>query len=84
MSGSLRSDHDNINILRGNDAAEVDIEAVSESKCLALCQVRSDLLLINSSLLLIGDKDHDDVASLSSIGNAHYLKTCSLSLSLAL
>ena len=84
MSGTLGSDHDNINVLGRNDAAEVNVEAVCKCQSLALCQVGSDLLLVNCSLLLIGDKDHDDVASLSSISNAHYLQTCCFCLSCAL
>ena len=75
MTRSLRSDHNDVYVLRRNDAAEVDIEAVSEHKCLALCEIRLDALFIKSSLLLIRDKYHNDVSSLSSFLCGHYLQT---------
>ena len=84
VSGALGSDHDNVNVLGGNDAAEVNVEAVCKSKCLACSHIRSDVALINISLLLIGDKDHNDVGNLSSLAYRKYLKSLSLSLSLAL
>ena len=71
MSRSLRSDHDNVYICRRNDLFEVDVEAVSECKCLACCQVVFDVFLVESCLLLIVYKDHDDVCCLNSVCCEH-------------
>ena len=71
MARSFRSDHDNINVCRRNDLFEVDVEAVSECKCLACCKVVLDIFLVESCLLLIVYKDHDDVCCLYSVCCEH-------------
>ena len=72
MARSFRSDHDNVNVCRRNDLFEVDVEAVSECKCLACCKVCLDIVLVESCLLLIVYKDHDDVCCLYSVCCEHY------------
>ena len=80
VARALRSDHDNVNVSRGNDLTKVNIEAVSESKSLAGSEVRSDALLVEISLSLIVDEDHDDVCLLSSLSSSVNLEACVLSL----
>ncbi len=74
VSGSLRSDHCNVNVCRRNDAAEVDVEAMSEHEHIAFLKVGLDVLLVESSLLLIVDEDHDDVSLLCSLSSCEYLE----------
>ena len=69
MARSLRSDHDDVDEFRRFDAAEVDVEAVRESKDVALFQVRLDGFFIELGLFLIVDEDHDDVGLLGSFGS---------------
>ena len=80
MARALRSDHDNVNVSRGNDLTEVDIEAVSKCECLASGEVRSDALLVEVSLSLIVDEDHDQVSSLCSLSSCEYFETSLFSL----
>ena len=80
VTGSLGSDHDNVYILGRLDASEMNVKAVSESKSLALGEVRLNALLVKSGLLLVIDKYHNDVCSLSCICACHYLEALSLSL----
>ena len=84
MSGTLGGDHDNIYILRRLDASEMDIEAVCERKGLALGKIGLDGLIVESGLLLIVDKDHDDVGSLCSLRARHNAQPLSLCLCPAL
>ena len=67
MAGCLRSDHGNVNILRRNDAAVMDVEAMSEHEHIAFFQVRLDIFAVQLSLLLIIDQDHDDIRLLRSL-----------------
>ena len=76
----LRSDHGNINVSRRLDAAEVNVEAVSEHQHIARLEVRFDILLIHSSLLFIVDQDHDDVCLLCSFCGCKYFKALLFSL----
>ena len=76
VTRTLRSDHDDIDICRRLDIAEVDIEAMSESERIARVQVRSDALLVDLCLLLVGSEDHDKICFLCSISNGHDLEAC--------
>ena len=80
MSGALRCDHCNVNVSRGNDAAEVNVEAVCEHEHIAGFEVRLDIFLVELSLLLIVDEDHDDVSLLCSFSGCVNLKSLSYSL----
>ncbi len=82
MTGTLGRDHYNVNVLWRNDIAEVNVESVRKSNGLALCKVGSNVLLVELSLLLVGDKYHDNVRSLCSFGNGQNLESLGLSLSL--
>ena len=84
VTRSLRCDHDNIDILWWYDAAKVNVKAVCECKSLTLCEVWLDRFLIKCSLLLIRNKDHDDVRCLCSFLSCHNCKTLLLSLCPAL
>ena len=74
MSGSLGRDHCNVNVRGRNDLTEVDAEAVSEHKHIASLKVGLDVLLVHSCLLLVVDKDHNDVSLLCSVGGCVNLK----------
>ena len=80
MTGSLRSDHSNVNVCRRNDLTEVDSETVSEHKHIAGLKVWFDILLIHSSLLFIIDKDHNDICLLCSFSRCKYFKALLYSL----
>ena len=80
MTRSLRSDHRNIYILRRNDAAEMNIEAVCEHQHIAFLKVRLNIILVKCCLLLIVDQNHDDICLLCSFCCCIYLKTLCLSL----
>ena len=74
MTRSLRSDHSNINICRRNDLTKVNCKTVSEHKHIACLKVRSDILLVHSCLLLIVNKNHNNIGTLSSLCSCIYLK----------
>ena len=75
MAGSLGSDHGNVYVLRRNNASEMDIKAVSEHQHVALFQVRLDIFLIEFSLLLIIDQDHDNVSLFCSLCRRIYFES---------
>ena len=64
MSGSLGSDHGNVNVSGRNDASEMNVEAMSKHQHVACFQVRLDVLLVKVCLLLVIDQDHDNVSLL--------------------
>ena len=76
----LRSDHGNIYVCRRFDAAEMNVEAVSEHQHVALFQVRLDIFLVHISLQLIVDQDHDDICFFCSLCCGIYFKALCLSL----
>ena len=80
MSGSLGSDHGNINVLGRYDTSEVNIETMSEHQHIALFQVGLDVILVQICLLLIVDQNHDDVGTLCSFCSGKYFKSLCLSL----
>ena len=61
MSRCLRGDHGDVHISRGNNASEMDIEAMREHEHVAFLQVRLDVLAVQLRLLLVIDQDHDDI-----------------------
>ena len=80
MSGSLGSDHGNINVLGRYDTSEMNVETMSEHQHIALFQVGLDVVLVQISLLLIIDQDHDDVSTLCSFCSGEYFEPLCLSL----
>ena len=81
VTGSLGSYHCNIDKLRRLDASEMNVEAVSEHKHIALFKVRLDILLIHICLKLIVDKNHNNVGFFCSLGSGINLKALLLCLS---
>ena len=65
VAGSLGRDHGNIHIFRRNDAAEMNVEAMSKHKHIALFKVRLNILFINISLQFIIDQEHNDIRLLN-------------------
>ena len=63
VTRALRRDHDDVDVLRRLDAAEVNVKAVCKCQGLALGQVRLNALFVQCSLLFIVDENHDDVRS---------------------
>ena len=80
MSGTFGSDHGNINVLGRYDTSEMNIETMGEHQHIALFQVGLDVILVQISLLLIIDQDHDDVSTLCSFCSGKYFKSLCLSL----
>jgi aspartyl-tRNA(Asn)/glutamyl-tRNA(Gln) amidotransferase subunit B len=62
-------------LLRYLDVAEANVEPVSEDQCLAVSEVRSDVIRIQVTLVLIGGKNHDDVSPLGGLWSGHHLET---------
>ena len=75
VAGALRCDHDDVDILGGDDLLEVDVEAVSEAQDVAGLHVLGNFVLVNVSLHLVGNKHHDDVALLSCLFDAVNFQT---------
>src|SRR5699024_6579861 len=71
VAGALGGDHDDVDILGGLDAAEVDVEAVGKGQGLALGEVGLDALFIQGRLLFVVDKNHDDVGGFGGLGGGH-------------
>ena len=80
VTGGFGSDHGDIDIGRGHDGAEVDVEAVGEHESLAGGHVGSDLIVIEVGLYVIGHEDHDDVRDLSGVGRGEDLEAGSFGL----
>ena len=74
MTGALGGDHDHVNVCRGHDLLEVDVETVGEHEGIASLQMRGNLVLVHIGLHFVGQKDHDEVSLLAGFGNAHGLK----------
>ena len=71
MAGTLRRDHDYVNIRRRHDLLEMDVEAVRESKHVARLEVGLDHFFIDIRLLLVRNEHHDDIARRGSLGRRH-------------
>ena len=84
VTGTFGRNHNDVDILRGLDAAEMNVESVSKSQSLALCEVRLDALLIELCLLFIVDKNHDKIGVGGSFGGGHNLQSLCLCLRPAL
>ena len=74
MAGALGGDHDDVDVRGRNDLAEVNVEAVGESKGFAGGQVRLDVLLVDVGLAFIRSQVHDDVSLLGHLGNGDGLE----------
>ena len=81
MSRTLRSDHDNVQVICRLDLIKVDVETVCKSQDVAFLHVLFDLVLVDGSLQFIRSQDHYDVTSFSSFFDAHDFKAGSFSLS---
>ena len=60
--------------------SEMNVETMSEHQHIALFQVGLDVVLVQISLLLIIDQDHDDVSTLCSFCSGEYFEPLCLSL----
>ena len=74
MARALRSDHEDRVILRRLDVAVVDVEAVSEGQSSARLQVRLNFFLVDLGLVLVRQKDHNNVSLSDSLANRLDLK----------
>ena len=68
VARSLRGDHGDIDILRRNDLAKMDVEAMREHEHVAGLKVRGDVFLVKARLKLVVDQDHDDIGLLCGFG----------------
>ena len=79
MARALWSYHENIYISRRNDLLVVNIETMCKSKCATRLHVWSNLILVNISLLLIRNQDHNDISLLGSLSYWQNLQAVLLS-----
>ena len=71
MTRALGRYHDNVYVLRGLNAAEMDIEAVRKCKRLTFGKVGFNAFFVKLRLLFVVDKDHDEVRFCSSFRSGH-------------
>ena len=84
VAGGFRSNHGDVDVLRGSDGPIVDVEAVGEHQGLPCTEVRCDLLLVDIGLEVVGDEHHDDVRLLSRLINGADAQSFGLGLLTAL
>src|SRR5262249_21164810 len=82
VSRSFRSNHADINIFGRIDCAKADVETMSEHQSLPFCKVWFDVLLVNISLRVVWNQNHDYVRPLRSISDAFDFEPRSFGLSL--
>ena len=63
MPGTLRGDHDHVQVLARANLFEMNVEPVRERQCGALAEVGFDLLRVKHALVLIRRQHHHDVGS---------------------
>ncbi len=61
VARALRGDHADVDVGRGLDEAEADVQAVAEEQGVAGLQVRGDVRLVDVRLDRVRHQDHDDV-----------------------
>ena len=66
MSRSLRRDHSNVHVCRRNDLVKVNVKPMSKHQHITCLKVWLNGFLIQCSLLLIIDEDHDHICLLCS------------------
>ena len=74
MTGSLGSDHGNVNVSGRNDASEVDIEAMSKHQHIAGLKIGRYIPFIHICLLFIVYQDHYDISLFCSFSRGIYIK----------
>ena len=74
VAGALRRDHDHVDIRRGLDQAEMDVEAVGESEGGTLLHVALKIVFPDRSLVFVGREDHQDVGPPSRFLVAQHLE----------
>src|SRR5689334_11196765 len=72
MAWAFRRDHEDINIRRRHDLAEMDVEAVPERNGIARLRVRLDTLCVERGLILVVDEDHDDIRLLAGLSDGEH------------
>ena len=71
VAGALRSGHEHIYALGGDDLLIADVEAVGKGQGVAVLQIGGDVSLIHIGLDLVVDEHHHDVAPLGSLRHGH-------------
>src|SRR6202050_5194475 len=74
MAGTLRRDHENVDVLGRLDETEMDIEAVAKGEILAGLERGRDFFFVNLATQLIGHQDHYDVGLHRSLGGIENLE----------
>ncbi len=80
MSGSLRRDHEDVDVVRRNDFFEVHAESVREGQRGAGTKIRRDLVSIDARRQLVGDVHHHDVGDARGLGCRAHGQSLRLSL----
>ena len=80
MTRPLWCHHEDIDVWRGHDLAEVNIEPMCERERIAFLQIGFDIRFVHGALNLVVDENHDDVARLGGLGDCRRLETCLLCL----
>ena len=79
MARALRGNHKYINVLWWNNLLEMNIETMSEGESCTRLQIRSNLIFVYLSLLLIWNQNHDNICSSGSLTNWQNLKALAFS-----
>jgi len=73
-------DHDHVKVGARYNLVVVDSEAVGESQCGSLLDVRLDFVLVQRRLEFVRGQNHDQICSGNSAGNVSHFQAVSLSL----
>jgi hypothetical protein len=84
VTGALRRDHRDVDILRRLDRPVPDVEAMGEHQHVASFEVWRDVLLVDRWLRRVGRQDHDHVGFLRRFANGLHRKPGRLGLGLTL
>ena len=72
VPGALGGDHDHVHVGRGLDQVEPDVEAVGERQGVAGLEVGGNVLLVDGSLIGVGQQEHDHVSPRRGVGKRPY------------
>jgi len=77
VSGRLRRDHHDVVAGGGDDAAEMDVQAVREEQRGVGLEVRLDLLLVDALLHVVRHEDRDDLRSARRVADGAHARPAS-------
>src|SRR5581483_8485790 len=75
VARALGRDHDDVDVRRRLDQAEMDAQAVGKQQAFAGREVGGDILFVNARLLHVGQADHDDVGATHGLAGVENLES---------